>query len=642
MANVGGSVTPGSEELAPATGIAAGSTAAAAAGYTFVNWTDKDGNEVSTDLHYVPAKVGGVNVAAVYYANFKEKADVTIHYVARTGGSVSVGEETLAPATGTAAGSTAAAAAGYRFVNWTDKDGKEVSTALHFEPAKVGGVNVAATYYANFAEKEDITINYVAGIGGRVSVDREILAPATGTAAGSTAAAAAGYTFVNWTDASGKEVSTDLHYVPAKVGGVNVAATYYANFEEKAAVTIRYVARTGGSVSVETEILPPATGVAAGSAAEAAAGYTFVNWTDADDQIVGTEETFIPAKVGGVNVEAVYYANFREKEDITITYIADGNGKVDPEEETLAPVTGVALGSTAEPETGYKLENWTDSKGTVVSSELNFVPEKVGGLNVPETYTAHFVKDETVTRKISYRVEYWLEGKDAPTDDSYTVEEEVWINDPDTMKVGAIEKKEYPGYTYSRVEHVSAKQSVLRALLSLIPSEDLPETVENQDVLKVLYTENEITIHYAADANGSVNPDSETLHAVTGEAQGSTARAAGGYHFVNWTNEQGEIVSTNAVFVPEKVDGLNVEATYTAHFAANPVIPDNPEPEEPEAPAAETAVLGDAAAPEVGVLGESKGPGTADTAPVTVWLALAAGAAAVLAASGKKRRKAEK
>ena len=67
-----------------------------------------------------------------------------------------------------------------------------------------------------------------------------------------------------------------------------------------------------------------------------------------------------------------------------------------------------------------------------------------------------------------------------------------------------------------------------------------------------------------------------------------------------------------------------------------------PQPEEPEAPAAETAVLGDAAAPEVGVLGESKGPGTADTAPVTGWLALAAGAAAVLAAYGKKRRKAEK
>jgi uncharacterized repeat protein (TIGR02543 family)/LPXTG-motif cell wall-anchored protein len=56
------------------------------------------------------------------------------------------------------------------------------------------------------------------------------VAPATGTAAGSEAQAKAGYTFVNWTDASGSIVSTSAEFVPAKVSGFNIAGSYAANF----------------------------------------------------------------------------------------------------------------------------------------------------------------------------------------------------------------------------------------------------------------------------------------------------------------------------------------------------------------------------------------------------------------------------
>ena len=59
--------------MAPATGVAVGSTAAADSGYSFVNWTDSGSNEVSTSLHFTPAKVGGLNVAATYTANFEGK-----------------------------------------------------------------------------------------------------------------------------------------------------------------------------------------------------------------------------------------------------------------------------------------------------------------------------------------------------------------------------------------------------------------------------------------------------------------------------------------------------------------------------------------------------------------------------------------
>ena len=660
VANTGGSVSEKRETLAPATGTAKGSAATAAAGYTFENWTDKDKNVVSTDVLFIPAKVDGLNVAATYYANFKENADVTINYVANTGGSVSEERETLAPATGTAKGSVATAAAGYTFESWTDTKGNIISTEASFVPAKVNGLNVAATYYANFKENAAVIINYVANTGGSVSEKRETLAPATGTAKGSAATAAAGYTFENWTDKDKNVVSTDVLFIPAKVDGLNVAATYYANFKENADVTINYVANTGGSVSEERETLAPATGTAKGSVATAAAGYTFESWTDTKGNIISTEASFVPAKVNGLNVAATYFANFKEDEEILITYLAEANGKVSLGKENLAPATGKAEGSTAAPDYGYKLKNWTNSKSDIVSEELHFIPEKVGGLNVADTYTAHFEEDRTIEKTLSYRVEYWIDGE-TDARDAYEVTKEVWVNDPDTLDVEDIEQKEYPGYSYNRVEHKKANQGILNMLMSLVPSADVPNTVGNGDVLRVIYTEDQITINYQADANGSVSRENETLFAVNGDAQGSTAAAANGYHFVNWTNEAGEVVSTDAAYVPVKVNGLHVAATYTAHFAANTPTPTDPTPDPtpgtpttttPTATTAvlgeafapvqpEVGVLGEALAPEVGVLGEAKGPGTGDTAPIAGWSFLIMGAILTLGVTAKRRKKEE-
>ncbi|WP_276925624.1 hypothetical protein, partial [Eisenbergiella massiliensis] len=131
---------------------------------------------------------------------------------------------------------------------------------------------------------------------------------------------------------------------------------------------------------------------------------------------------------------------------------------------------------------------------------------------------------------------------------------------------------------------------------------------------------------------------------------------------VNWTNEAGDVVSTDAAFVPAKVDGLNVAATYTAHFAANPApTPEDPDPNPNPNPTPDTTpsttgvlgealppaqpevgVLGEAAGPEVGVLGESKGPGTGDTAPIAGWSFLIMGAVLTLGITAKRRKKDEK
>lgn len=120
-------------------------TASPNLGWTFTGWSgDLSGTNNPSNV----TMDGNKSVTA----NFEEDADVTINYVASTGGSVDNASETLAPATGVAVGSTAAADSGYHFVNWTDSGSAEVSTNLYFVPAKVGGLNVAATYTANFEE----------------------------------------------------------------------------------------------------------------------------------------------------------------------------------------------------------------------------------------------------------------------------------------------------------------------------------------------------------------------------------------------------------------------------------------------------------------------------------------------------------
>ena len=77
-------------------------------------------------------------------------------------------------------------------MNWTNEAGEEVSTSVAFVPEKVNGLNVAATYTANFAEDAGIRIIYNRNpiSGGYLSkyMDDNI-APVTGTVTGSVATA---------------------------------------------------------------------------------------------------------------------------------------------------------------------------------------------------------------------------------------------------------------------------------------------------------------------------------------------------------------------------------------------------------------------------------------------------------------------
>lgn len=100
---------------------------------------------------------GGENVVTFYYTK-----QVTINYVALSGGSVTLDAETLIRTTGTAQGSTATADDSYKFVGWYNNaecTGNPVSTDAKFVPQQVNGVYEEATYYAKFElDVFDLTI----------------------------------------------------------------------------------------------------------------------------------------------------------------------------------------------------------------------------------------------------------------------------------------------------------------------------------------------------------------------------------------------------------------------------------------------------------------------------------------------------
>ena len=81
------------------------------------------------------------------------------------------------------------------------------------------------------------------------------------------------------------------------------------------------------------------------------------------------------------------------------------------------------------------------------------------------------------------------------------------------------------------------------------------------------FEEDTVVLNYisADETMGTVSPSNETVAAVSGTAEGASASAFPGYHFVSWTLNGAE-VSDNASFTPQKTDGVYVAGTYTANF----------------------------------------------------------------------------
>lgn len=446
---------------------AIGCLAVPAPGYHFAGWyMDDESHGPYSNNPYIPTKVGEEGAkyweSHWYYAYFEEDAEVTVNYVAKSflhdgttastvdGGSVTLGSEDIAPATGDPDGSQGTVNAGFSFAGWYTNEACTTaapgdSKNLHYTPIKdaTEGIFKAATYYAKFVENESVTITYKVSDpnGGSIALQTtnndqadqvsETVAPATGTAKGAVVTLNPGYHVEKWIDGAGTKVAEKVtEFTPDKVGDLNVAGTYTCVIAEDPDVTISYAAISflhngttpstvsGGKVDPQSEDVAPATGNPQGSTGTAIKGFTFVGWfvdEAGTTPAPGTSTTakYVPQKdtTAGKFIQTTYYAKFVENEDVTINYaVATGEthrGSVDVDKETKAPVTGKFDGSTATPAAGYDFAYWTKDAGVEpVGTNPKIVPTKSAeGVYVAATYYAHFSPRTDTTYKIKYALQ---------------------------------------------------------------------------------------------------------------------------------------------------------------------------------------------------------------------------------------------
>lgn len=285
-----------------AMGYLDGNIAVALAGFEFTYWTDDAGNEVSYDAVFTATSDG------VYTANFRavetpDEPEVTTEQdlpvtISEDSIQYRVSDETM----GYLEGNTAIANDGFEFTYWTDENGTEISSDNTFEAEENG------LYTANFKVVE-YTIAYEANEGGYVTLSEEKADKIYGVT-GSEAIAFDDFTFTNWTDENGNEVSTEAVYIPELKD-----AKYYANFAANG-YTITYEAvltedsdipengHFGYVVINDNEYTDYTEGVKEqsqgnfrGATALPDDGYEFMAWLDKDGNMVSDQYIFVPTDI---------------------------------------------------------------------------------------------------------------------------------------------------------------------------------------------------------------------------------------------------------------------------------------------------------------------------------------------------------
>ena len=168
--------------------------------------------------------------------------------------------------------------------------------------------------------------------------------------------------------------------------------------------------------------------------------YTFSGWYT--DQSLTTPAPSFPAKVtGSVNYYAKYVAGYQVKYNLAGGQFSDGSTSA-TEKHNVDTTVVVKEAPTRK---GYKFTGWTveglDDTTTINSGESFTMPN--GNVEL----TARWTKDDSQTKKLTYTVNHVIGKK---LKDTQTYEEEVWVNDPDTIKIveGSLDQKTYTGYKF--------------------------------------------------------------------------------------------------------------------------------------------------------------------------------------------------
>lgn len=423
------------------------STAAPRDGYHFVGWYEKGAlTPVSTDATLTVTtammqakldlltKNGTPVVLVVHYVAVFARDSFTVNF----DGNGDDKEATMKPQTFPAPDSEEQLTTlrknefkrpGYVFTGWAEyptrevgQEGRNYADEEPFAEVTIYRGNKIVdggtiTLYAQWKKLPDVTIFYTpepTSLGtvelnptesneldpqdGMVS---ESLNPETGTARGATAVPGEGSVFVGWYDAQDTERENSLTdgktYTPEKdLSGRYRDGSYVALFRLKQYV-LRYDAN-GGTGTMEDQTFPHGQAHPLEKCAFSREGYRFVGWaTEKEGKVKYEDQKSIKLDEEFQNLtndnEKVYLYAVWQEQRVTLSYEPNDAelGSVSSASETVDAVTGTAKGSIAQPKSGARFDGWYSADGTLLSTDLKFVPTRAdGAVWQGTTYYAHF------------------------------------------------------------------------------------------------------------------------------------------------------------------------------------------------------------------------------------------------------------
>jgi len=506
-------------------------TAAAYAGYSFVNWTEGS-TEVSASANY-NFTLGMADRTLT--ANFIPITHtVSVIGSPTSGGTVSGGGTYNE---GTAVTVTAAAYAGYSFVKWTESS-TEVSTSASYN-FSLGTTDRTLT--ANF-----IPITHTVSVIGSPTAGGTVSGSGTyneGASVTVTAAANSGYSFVNWTESS-TEVSASTSY-NFSLGTTDRTLT--ANF-----IPITHTVSVIGSPTAGGTVSGSGTyneGASVTVTAAAYAGYSFVKWTEGSTEV--SASTSYNFTLG--TAERTLIACFSAKPISTYTVTFKSWDGTVLKTETVEKGKG-ASSPTAQTRTGYIFNGW-DKVFNSITNDLTVTAKYIENI-LPVTDADRVAQDQAALN-IGF----------AAGDSDGAVTKNLTLIDTGTINGSTITWKS------DKPDVISNDGKVTRQTFS---STDVTVTASiyyngasgtkafDITVLKlepVLYN---VTVSANPSKGGTVS-GSGTYN--QGSSVTVTAEVYAGYSFDNWT-EYGIEVSTSASYT---FTLGTAGRTLAANFTVNPV-----------------------------------------------------------------------
>ena len=481
-------------------------TATANEGFVFNYWESND-EIISTDATYTFA----ASTSTTYIAVFDEKLPDSFVVSASTNNS------TFGTVSGTGqyelnanVDLVATANKGYKFVNWTDADGEEVSTEETYSFVATADVELVANF-----EPIQYTVSVVVGENGTVEGARTYYYGENATV---TVTANEGYKFIGFENIEATE--------PTLTFMVTNDTTFTAIFKKilNIAVSVNDEERGKALLSPEGQIIE---GDEVTLTATANEGFVFNYW-ESNDEIISNSATYTFA----ASTSTTYIAVFDEKLPDSFVVSASTNNS------TFGTVSGtgqyelnanVELVATANE--GYKFVNWTDADGEEVSTE--------------ETYSFAATADVALTANfeaIQYVVTLTFEGEGTVTGaGTYNYGDEVTI-------------------TATPAEH-NELMFWLDGQLGDMVSTDLSFTitVTSDTTIHAVFVSTLCQIDTYAEFGGTTSGDGAVYK---GDEITITAVADEGFEFKYWEDEIGIIVSYDAVYTFE----ASYSMIYTAVF----------------------------------------------------------------------------